>query len=197
MDRKTFFNKQAQNWEKEHQCEKEKSKLRKLIPFLPIKEGARVLDAGCGTGRLIPYIIKSAGRTGEIVEMDFARKMLDIARLKHSNSNICFVQSDAQNLPFKDQLFDVVVCFALLPHIPDKQRALREFHRILKPKSPFVIAHTMSREELNAFHKKVKGPVTQDLLPVKEEMEQLFLKAGFQNFSLKDQPSLYIAQGKA
>ncbi|MFW6140073.1 MAG: class I SAM-dependent methyltransferase [Acidobacteriota bacterium] len=197
MDRKTFFDKEAQNWEQGHQCEKERAKLRRMIPYLSVQKGDQVLDAGCGTGRLIPYLKKSAGRTGRIVEMDFAQKMLDIAKKKYSNSNICFVQSDAQHVPFKEKVFDVVICFALLPHIPDKQRALREFKRILKPNSLLVVAHTMSREELNAFHKKVKGPVTQDLLPEKKEMEGLFLNSGFESISITNKPSLYIARGEA
>lgn len=197
MNRKTFFNKEAQNWEKEHRCEKERAKLRKLIPYLPVNKGDRVLDAGCGTGRLIPYLIKSAGTKGEIVEMDFAKKMLKIAKEKYPNSNICFIQSDAQVVPFKDKSFDVVICFALLPHIPDKQKALREFKRILKPDSPLVVAHNMSRKELNTFHKKVKGPVTQDLLPDQSKMENLFMNAGFRNISIMDKPSLYIARGQA
>jgi len=197
MDRKTFFDKEAQNWEKEHQCEKERAKLRKLTPYLPIKGGDRVLDAGCGTGRLIPYLKKSAGDSGHIVEMDFAKKMLDIAHSKHSFSPIWFIRSDAQHIPFKEKSFDVVVCFALFPHIPDKQKALKEFKRILKRNCPLVVAHTMSRDELNTFHKKVKGPVTQDLLPDQEEMKKLFLNAGFQSFTITDQPSLYIARGEA
>jgi demethylmenaquinone methyltransferase/2-methoxy-6-polyprenyl-1,4-benzoquinol methylase len=197
MDRKTFFNQQAQNWEEEHQHEKEQSNLKKLIPHIPVKEGDRVLDAGCGTGRLIPYLKKFAGLSGEIVEMDFAKKMLEIAKKKYSDPNICFVQSDAQIIPFKDKSFDSVICFALLPHIPAKQKTLKEFKRILKPTCPLVIAHNMSREELNAFHKKVKGPVTQDLLPDQKEMEKLFMNAGFQNFSIIDKPSLYIASGEA
>lgn len=197
MDRKNFFNKEAQKWEKEHQHEKEQSKLRKLFPYFPVGKGDRVLDAGCGTGRLIPYLKKSAGPTGQIVEMDFAKKMLDIAHEKYSDSKIYFVQSDAQHIPFTENSFDVVICFALLAHIPNKQKALKEFKRILKPDGPLVIAHNMSREELNTFHKKVKGPVTQDLLPEQKEMEELFIKAGFQNFFIKDKPSLYIARGEA
>jgi demethylmenaquinone methyltransferase/2-methoxy-6-polyprenyl-1,4-benzoquinol methylase len=197
MDRKTFFNKEAQNWEKEHRCEKEQSKLRKLFPYLPVGKGDRVLDAGCGTGRLIPFLIKSIGPTGEIVEMDFAKKMLKIAKEKYADPNICFIQSDAQHIPFTENSFDVVICFALLPHIPDKQKALREFNRILKPDSPLVVAHNMSRKELNAFHKKVKGPVTQDLLPNQSKMENLFMNAGFRNLSIMDKPSLYIGRGEA
>ena len=197
MDRRTFFNNAAQNWEIEHRQEKEKDKLNRLIPYFTVNAGDRVLDAGCGTGRLIPFLKKSAGSSGRIVEMDFAKKMLDIARKKHRYLEILFVQSDARLIPFKKNSFDVVICFALLPHVPDKQMTLREFKRILKPSKSLIIAHTMSREELNRFHKRVKGPVTKDLLPDEKEMESLFCNAGFRNLTITDQPSLYIARADA
>jgi ubiquinone/menaquinone biosynthesis C-methylase UbiE len=197
MDRRTFFNKAAQNWELEHRQEKEKDKLSRLIPHFTINAGDRVLDAGCGTGRLIPYLKKSAGSSGQVVEMDFAKKMLDIAKGKYRHSEIFFVQSDARYIPFKENSFDAVICFALLPHVPDKQITLREFKRILKPNKSLIVAHTMSREQLNKFHKKVKGPVTQDLLPDEKKMEALFINAGFRNLSITDQPSLYIARADA
>ncbi|MCD6516034.1 MAG: class I SAM-dependent methyltransferase [Candidatus Aminicenantes bacterium] len=197
MDRRTFFNNAAQNWEIEHRQEKEKDKLNRLIPHFMVNAGDRVLDAGCGTGRLIPYLKKSAGSSGRVVEMDFAKNMLDIAKEKYRHSEIFFVQSDARFIPFKENSFDVVICFALLPHVPDKQMTLREFKRILKPNKSLIVAHTMSRKELNGFHKRVKGPVTQDLLPDEKEMEALFCNAGFRNLSITDQPSLYIARADA
>ena len=197
MDRRTFFNNAAQKWESEHRQEKEKDKLSRLIPYFTVKTGDRVLDAGCGTGRLIPYLKKSAGSSGQVVEMDFAKNMLDIAREKYRRSEILFVQSDARHTPFKENSFDVVICFALIPHVPDKQMTLREFKRILRPNKPLIVAHTMSREEVNRFHKKVKGPVTRDLLPDEKEMEALFFNAGFQNLSITDQPSLYVARADA
>jgi len=197
MDRRTFFNNAAQNWEIEHRQEKEKDKMSRLIPHFTVNAGDRVLDAGCGTGRLIPFLKKSAGSSGRVVEMDFAKKMLDIARRKHRHSEIFFIQSDARYTPFKENSFDVVICFALLPHVPDKQMTLREFKRILKPNKSLIVAHTMSREELNKYHNKVKGPVTQDLLPDQKEMEVLFSNAGFRNLSITDQPSLYIARADA
>jgi len=197
MDRRTFFNNAAQNWESEHRQEKEKNKLSRLIPYFTVNAGDRVLDAGCGTGRLIPYLKKSAGSSGRVVEMDFAKKMLDMAKGKYRHSEIFFVQSDARLMPFKENSFDVVICFALLPHVPDKQMTLREFKRILKPNKSLIVAHTMSREELNRFHKKVKGPVTQDLLPHEKEMKALFLEAGFRHLSITDRPSLYIARAHA
>lgn len=197
MNRKYFFDHIAPDWEKEHRCLNEQEKLKKLSRFFPLSRGQCVLDAGCGTGRLVPFIRKAVGGEGMLVEMDFSREMLKIGQKKYLSQNTGFVQSDAQMIPLKDDTFDVVICFALFPHISHKEKALREFQRVLKPQSPLIIAHPMSREELNRFHSRVKGPVTQDFLPDEREMEKLFSAARFRNLSIKDQPSLYIARGTA
>ncbi|MBS3818863.1 class I SAM-dependent methyltransferase [bacterium] len=197
MNRKEFFDRMASDWEKEHRCQKEQAKLEKLAGYFPLSQGHWVLDAGCGTGRLIPFIRKSIGTQGSLVEMDFSREMLKIGQEKYFSENTGFVQSNAQTIPLQNDNFDVVICFALFPHLSQKEKALKEFRRVLKPQSPLVIAHPMSREELNRFHSHVKGPVAQDFLPDRREMEQLFSAARFHNLSIKDEPSLYIAQATA
>lgn len=197
MDRKRFFDDIAHDWEKEHQSPQEISRLRHLVKYFPLKKGDNVLDVGCGTGRLIPWVRAAIGDKGMLVESDFSREMLKIGKAKYSQRNICFIQSSAQSLAVKARIFDVIICFALFPHISDKLNALCEFRRILKPGKPLVIAHPMSREELNCFHSRIKGPVTQDFLPEDEEMKRLFEEAGFSGLSIKNKKSLYIAKAYA
>jgi len=197
MDRKRFFDDIAHEWEIEHQKPQEKNRLRQLVKYFPLKKGDNVLDLGCGTGRLVPWVRAAIGDKGVLVESDFSREMLKIGKANHSQRNICFIQSSAQSLAVKGRIFDVIICFALFPHISDKLNALCEFRRVLKPRKPLVIAHPMSREELNAFHSQVKGPVTQDFLPEDEEMIRLFAEAGFSGLSIKNQKSLYIAKAYA
>ncbi|GAG03079.1 unnamed protein product, partial [marine sediment metagenome] len=146
---------------------------------------------------LVPFILEAVGEEGILVESDFSREMLKIGKDKYKQKNLYFIQADGQMIPLKENIFDAVVCFALFPHFPDKARALMEFRRILKPGKLLYIAHLMSREELNRFHSQVKGPVTEDFLPTREEMEELFSSAGFRELAIKDERSLYIARAKA
>jgi ubiquinone/menaquinone biosynthesis C-methylase UbiE len=197
MEKRKYFNNIAQRWEKEHRIQKEQDRIRNLFAYISLHGGDCVLDVGCGTGRLVPFIQKKCGDGGVVVEMDFSEGMLKFAKKKYDGKNIYFVQSDAQFIPMKKQVFDAVLCFALFPHIHDKLSALEEFRRILKPGNPLYIAHTMSRKELNHFHAHVKGPVCSDYLPDEEEMQRLFSAAGFSRLCIEDRSSLYLARAEA
>jgi len=197
MNKKDFFDGIAPQWEKEHRLQKETARLAQLVRLIPLSRGQQVLDVGCGPGRLVPFIRDAIGEKGLILESDFSAEMLKIGKRKYYCPPLFFVQADAQILPLKNDLFDIVICFALFPHIPDKLRALREFRRVLKPGGPLFVCHPMSREELNKFHAQVKGPVTEDFLPDCEEMDFLFSSSGFHGLFIRDEPSLYIASALA
>lgn len=197
MDKRKFFNHIAHRWEKEHRIQKEQDRIRNLFPCLLLQVGDCILDVGCGTGRLVPFIREKCGDRGVIVELDFSEEMLKYAKKLYSAKNTYFIQSDVQIISLKAEVFDAIICFALFPHINDKQRALQEFRRILKPGKSLYIAHTMGRKELNHFHSHVKGPVCSDSLPDEEEMHRLFSAAGFSNLQIVDRSSLYLARAQA
>jgi len=197
MNKKEFFDNLAPQWEKEHRIQREIKKVKNLFSHLEINKEDWVLDSGTGTGRMIPLIRRSIGGQGRIAAMDLSYEMLKIAQQKHSRENPILIQSDAERLPFHPRIFDVVLCFALFPHISDKPNAVKEFFRLLKPGGRFYIAHTMSREELNLFHSRVKGPVCRDFLPEDWEMEEMIYAAGFVDLRIKNEEALYIAQATA
>lgn len=194
IEKKFFFNHIACDWDKEHRFASDKKKLTKFSKNFNLTRGDKVLDIGCGTGRLAPFIIKMIGKEGLLIEADFSEEMLKICSNNHFHSNLYFIQSNAHMIAIKENFFDTIICMALFPHLENKLKALKEFHRILRSRGSLIISHQMSRKELNSFHKKVKGPVTQDLLPTKQEMKKLLSNAGFSNISIKDEQSLYIAR---
>jgi len=197
MNKKEFFDNLAPQWEKEHRIEREMKKVEDLFSHIELKYKDWVLDSGTGTGRLIPLIRRAVGRQGKIAAMDFSYEMLKIAQQNHIRENPLFIQSNAEKLPFLNKIFDVVICFALFPHISDKPKAVKEFFRLLKPGGRLYIAHTMSREELNLFHSRIKGPVCQDFLPEDSEMEEMIAAAGFEDVRIRNEKALYIAQASA
>jgi len=132
-----------------------------------------------------------------LVEMDLSEGMLQIGNRKHDLPGLYFVQADAHHLCLKENRFSTIICMAFFPHLNDKAGALAEFRRILKPGGTLMVTHQMSREELNEFHKEVKGPVTKDLLPDEAGMRALFSGAGFKDLTIRDEPSLYIARAIA
>jgi SAM-dependent methyltransferase len=95
----------------------------------------RVLDLGCGTGRLT---IPIAGLGGEVVGMDFSPGMLDVARLRAvaGQVSVQFVEADmTRQFPFPEESFDVVVSTLALMHVPPPQRrdVFCSIARVLRP----------------------------------------------------------------
>lgn len=109
----------------------------------PIQEGETVLDIGCGTGvdTLIAAIM--VGPEGKVVGIDMVPEMLERA-MKNLNetilSNITFQPASAENLPFPDESFDVVISNGVFNLIPDKVKALSEVLRVLKRSGRLMIA---------------------------------------------------------
>ncbi len=94
-----------------------------LETYVP-RDGGRVLDLGCGTGRLTDRADEGC---------DASVRSLEIARHKHPLKR--FVQADIAELPYPDASFDAVFCFHVFMHCPLRQieSALREAARVLRP----------------------------------------------------------------
>jgi ubiquinone/menaquinone biosynthesis C-methylase UbiE len=93
--------------------------------FLPGRCGA-VLDLGCGSGLFLESL---ARRSAVLVGIDISGRMLEKAGRR---GKAMMVRGDAENLPFADGCFDVVVSVTVLQNLPDPGRAVREVARVLK-----------------------------------------------------------------
>jgi ubiquinone/menaquinone biosynthesis C-methylase UbiE len=197
MSKHVFFSDISRSWDEHHAGPEEQERLRLFAAHFRLRPGERVLDAGCGSGRLIPLICEVIGPAGSLVELDFASGMLELGQGKVNGGNVAFVPGDAHDLPLPDNDFDRVIALALLPHLDDKALALREFHRVLKPGGTVVLAHQMGREALDRLHGQSSGPVRHDLLPDGAILENLLAAAGFADIEIIDEPDQYIAWGRA
>lgn len=96
-----------------------------------IKVGDRVLDAGCGNGRLVKLF---STVNVKYVGLDNSQALLAVARKNFPQAK--FVAGDILRLPFADQSFDAVFCVAALHHLPTgrlRRQALAEINRVLIP----------------------------------------------------------------
>jgi SAM-dependent methyltransferase len=94
--------------------------------------GLRVLEIGCGLGTDGAQFAKAgASYTG----IDLTEAAIDLARKRFEGSGLPgeFHVTDAENLAFADELFDLVYSHGVLHHTPDTARAVQEIHRVLKP----------------------------------------------------------------
>ena len=104
-----------------------------------VKSGIKVLDAGCGEGTLS---IMMAEKGARVTGCDISRPNIDNAIVYAKENgvlNINFVRSDAENLPFADNKFDLVVSSHVLEHLPDFDNGLREVMMVTKKRAVIAI----------------------------------------------------------
>jgi len=103
----------------------------------------RVLDLGCGAGTDSLVAARMVGPDGHVVGIDMTREMLDKARRAAAEmgaDNVEFVEGEAEQLPFPDASFNVVISNGVIDLIPDKDAVFSEIHRVLRPGGRIQIA---------------------------------------------------------
>lgn len=170
--------------------DKHASDFQRLFSLLPLEAGARVLDVGCGTGVLVPFILERITASGVLYELDFADRMTEVNRSLHQAANTRFIVADAENAPLEDASCDAVICFSCFPHFHDMQKAVLVLSRILKPHGIFAVSHFHSSETINRHHKSCQA-VAHDRLPDEATMRAFFQTAGLTIHIFTDEPGFY------
>ncbi len=183
-----YFNRIAPEWD--GMAPKE-PRLKEYLLRFGISEGDRVLDAGAGTGVSTALVRECAGRSGFVVAQDMAEAMLHGSKTRLSGEGAACVGSDAQDLPFRNGVFDKILCFSAFPHFADQKKALAEMRRVLKRGGKALVLHTSSHRGLNAFHAALDAPVRHDVLPSPEDLRALFEETGFDVLRADESDSLY------
>ena len=120
-----------------------------IFSKIKLQEHERVLELGCGTGQLWLENFRNVPSTCSIVLSDFSEKMLSKAKenVKPLNLPIKFEIIDAEEIPYPNQIFDVVIGCHMLYHIPNIEKALIEINRVLKPSGRFI-STTVSQQHM-------------------------------------------------
>jgi len=99
--------------------------------------GERILDLGCGNGRLFELF---QDKQVDYIGVDNSEKLIEIAKKKYPQAK--FQVADALSLPFPNNYFDKVLSIAVLHHIPSEEfrlQFLREARRVLKPEGLLML----------------------------------------------------------
>ncbi|MFT6259621.1 MAG: demethylmenaquinone methyltransferase/2-methoxy-6-polyprenyl-1,4-benzoquinol methylase [Bermanella sp.] len=110
---------------------------RFTMEFTGVRKGDQVLDIAGGTGDLAMKFSDLVGPDGKVVLADINDSMLKVGRDrlldKGYSGNIEVVQANAESLPFADNSFNVITMAFGLRNVTNKDKALQEFNRVLKP----------------------------------------------------------------
>jgi SAM-dependent methyltransferase len=115
-----------------------------------LRQPSRVLEVAAGTGVVTRQLANALPPGAAIVATDLSRPMLDQAAASGTPRPVEWRQADALQLPFPDEVFDLVVCQFGVMFFPDKQKAFSEARRVLRPGGSFVF-NVWDRIEQNEF----------------------------------------------
>lgn len=169
---------------------------RQVIDQTEIAPGARVLDVACGSGIVARLIAARGGASGRVVGLDFNPAMLDVARDKSEAEGleIEWRRGSAQDLPFADGAFDLVLCQHGLQFFPDRGRAVAEMYRVLAPGGQVAIVTWRGLDQhrfFAAYDRAVRGRLDSPALEIPFSLGDpaalgtLLLAAGFSNVSVE------------
>lgn len=102
-----------------------------LLGVVQPTPGERVLDLGCGTGRMSELVARAGGTV--VAAVDLAPHMVTRAQVRLAQFGVDVREMDAQALTFADASFDVAVAGFSLMFCPDPLAALRQARRVLRP----------------------------------------------------------------
>ncbi len=111
-----------------------------LANRLASRSVTRILEIAAGTGVVTRRLASVLPPSVSIVATDLNQEMLDQAAAMGTTRPVEWRQADAMKLPFRDEMFDAVVCQFGVMFFPEKQKAFSEARRVLKPGGIFMFS---------------------------------------------------------
>ncbi|MEW2050771.1 class I SAM-dependent methyltransferase [Streptomyces sp. NPDC005476] len=157
---------------------------------LGLREGDRVLDAGCGTGRALTPLRAAVGPSGVVVGADLTPAMLAAAVRAGRDRAALLMLTDVTALPLRSASLDAVFGAGLLAHLPRPQDNLRELARVVRPGGTLALFHPIGRAALAARQGRRLTP--QDLR-AEPNLRPLLAGSGWRMTSYADEDARFLA----
>ncbi|HBU06864.1 MAG TPA: hypothetical protein DEB09_02165 [Candidatus Magasanikbacteria bacterium] len=162
------------------------------------KDGFKVLDLGCGSGRL--YHLFQDFQDVKYIGMDQSEEQIKIAKEKFSG--IDFRIGEMTKLPFKDNEFDVVYCIATFHHLPDEEsriKSLQEMKRVLKSGSYIIMTnwnmYSNTAQKLVANGKFNEFKSGDFLIPWMNSQSEVLGERYYHGFTLEELENIFKKTG--
>ncbi|WP_220210006.1 class I SAM-dependent methyltransferase [Reticulibacter mediterranei] len=116
---------------------------KRIVTWLQITPGSRVLDAGCGGGGVTRLLAQAVGSDGEVIGLDANPQLIEFNRSQEKDPNVAgqiqFQEADVLHLPFEDDTFDLVWCSRVIHGLRDQVAGVRELARVVRPGGRVVL----------------------------------------------------------
>lgn len=100
---------------------------------MDIRDGARLLDAGCGLGGETRELAGLVGAKGEVTGIDLSTALIAVAEQRDNGTGVRYAVGDISSLDFPDATFDAVRSERVIQHVPDPDAAVAELLRVTVP----------------------------------------------------------------
>ncbi|WP_329244843.1 class I SAM-dependent methyltransferase [Streptomyces sp. NBC_01478] len=160
------------------------------VAELGLRVGARVLDAGCGTGRALPPLRAAVGRSGVVVGADLTPAMLEAAVRAGRGRDGRLLIADVAALPLRSDSLDAVFAAGLIAHLPQPEENLRELARVVRPGGTLALFHPIGRAALAARQGR---QITPDDLRAEPNLRPLLAGSGWNMTSYADEDARFLA----
>jgi SAM-dependent methyltransferase len=160
------------------------------VAELGLREGARVLDAGCGTGRALPPLRAAVGPSGVVLGADLTPAMLEAAVRAGRDREGQLLLADVAGLPLRAKSLDAVFGAGLIAHLANPAENLRELARVVRPGGTLALFHPIGRAALAARQGR---RITPDDLRDEANLRPLLAGSGWDMTSYVDEDSRFLA----
>ncbi len=168
------------------------------VPWARLRRGETVLDLGSGRGLDAFLAARQVGPKGRVIGVDatpeMAKRAGQTAR-KAEVENVEFKHAQIEHLPLDDGAVDVAISNCVMNHCPDKVRAFKEVHRVLKAGGRMCLADLVTAGEFG--EPALKDEVWGEWLKVavsKSEYLQAIERAGFQEIRVERETAFPMAE---
>jgi len=115
--------------------------LRRLIASVGLRPGMRVLDAGCGTGEALPWLLDEVKPTGKVVGIDLAAAHVEAAR-RYACAGIDVHREDLLTAPLAAGDIDFIWCVNTLNHLHDPLQGINRLAALLRPSGRIALGQS-------------------------------------------------------
>ena len=174
---------------------REKERAARLVQMFHIQRGWRILEPGCGCGRMTRLLAEEVGTEGTIEACELSPKMIAWCRKSHFPSRVNFYNISVLDMELPPASLDAIVCFNVWPHFTHPELYLRCFSKALKSGRYLYIAHSSGRECINSIHQDSSGgKIKALLLPPVEDLVELLLNYSFKTVVTLSEEDIYYLE---